>query len=80
MQLDRQSGVILSFPQAPRPRAVSQASGTHLDAGRLANLALLSVVLALAALWLAFPPPQLSASPGARTTLAQDLPVGNAGR
>jgi hypothetical protein len=80
MQLDRQSGVILSFPRAPRPKAVSEASGTDFDAGRLANLALLSVVLALAALWLAFPPAQLPTSPGARTTLAQDLPVSNAGR
>jgi hypothetical protein len=69
-----------SCPSRGRQGAVSEASGTDFDAGRLANLALLLVVLALAALWLAFPPAQLPTSPGARTTLAQDLPVSNAGR
>ncbi len=43
--------------------------------GRFANLGLLVVVLILAALWLAFPPAQLSSAPGAGTVLAQGAPV-----
>jgi hypothetical protein len=39
--------------------------------GRFANLGLLAVVLILAALWLAFPPAQLSSAPAAGTLLAQ---------
>jgi hypothetical protein len=44
------------------------------EIGRFANLGLLLLVLILAALWLAFPPAQLSSSPPAGNMLAQDAP------
>ena len=37
------------------------ALATRLDSGRLANLAFFALLLALAALWLVFPPVTLSA-------------------
>jgi hypothetical protein len=43
--------------------------------GRFANLGLLAVVLFLAALWLAFPPAQLSMVSTAGTVLAQGAPA-----
>jgi hypothetical protein len=63
MQLDhRQSAAILSFPQTRRRKAGNTAGRhEHADRGRVANLALMFIVLALAGLWLAFPPAQLSA-------------------
>jgi hypothetical protein len=45
--------------------------------GRFANLGLLAVVLILAALWLAFPPTQLSMTSPAGTVLAQGSPAGD---
>ena len=80
MQLDRQSAVILDFPRA-HVRERGGASGRALDGGRSANLALMLVVLGLAALWLAFPPPLLSgsAAPPA-ASLAQNLPQSEASR
>ncbi|MBV8185461.1 MAG: hypothetical protein JOY76_12335 [Hyphomicrobiales bacterium] len=43
--------------------------------GRFANLGLLTVVLLIAALWLAFPPTQLSGPTNAGTVLAQSSPA-----
>jgi hypothetical protein len=66
MQLDhRQSAAILTFPRTPARRSASaERRGGNLDNGRAANLALMLIVFALAGLWLAFPPTQLSgASP-----------------
>jgi hypothetical protein len=74
MQLDQQSAVILSFPQMPATRTNAKASAARVDGGRRTNLAFMLVVLALAALWLVFPPAQLTTS---QTTLAQDLPAQN---
>ena len=48
--------------------------------GRFANLGLLLIVLLLSALWLAFPPAQLSNSPRAETVLAQGAPAGGLSR
>jgi hypothetical protein len=69
MQLDQASAATLSYRQHP------QRCGTQRDTSRLANLGFLAIVVALAALWLVFPPAQLTSSDAPRTALAQDLPV-----
>ncbi|MBV9566530.1 MAG: hypothetical protein JO172_00180 [Hyphomicrobiales bacterium] len=48
--------------------------------GRFANLGLLLVVLILSALWLAFPPAQLSSSSTGTTVMAQSAPPGDLAR
>ena len=80
MQLDRHSAVILDFPRA-HSRVRDGSWRRALEGGRSANLALMLVVLGLAALWLAFPPPLLSgsAAPPA-ASLAQNLPQSEASR
>ncbi len=68
MRLDhRQSAAILAFPQPSRKADSVARKGERFDDGRVANLSLMLIVLALAALWLAFPPAQLSggSAPGA---------------
>ncbi|SDQ94411.1 hypothetical protein SAMN05444161_1138 [Rhizobiales bacterium GAS191] len=66
MRLDQVSAGALSFRQPHQSKA-------RLDTGRLANLAFMAIVLAIAALWLAFPPAQLTNSGAPQTRLAQDL-------
>jgi hypothetical protein len=66
MQLDQASAATLSY---------RQRSGSRGDTSRRANLGFLAIVLALAALWLVFPPAQLAGSDAPRTDLAQDLPA-----
>ena len=73
MLLDQQSPVILSLGRTRRPQACARPSEARLDTGRLTNFALMVIVLALAALWLVFPPVQLSTSPASPAVLAQDL-------
>jgi len=50
------------------------------DLGRVANLALMLIVFALAALWLVFPPAELKAPSAAAANSAQNLLATNAGR
>ena len=76
MQLERQSAVILSFPQAGEGRAFSGSlgkGGSRIEAGRLANILFMGLVLALAALWLVFPPVELSGQPAGSAIVAQNL-------
>jgi hypothetical protein len=74
MRLDQASAGTLSFRQPQRSKAL-------LDAGRLANLGFLLIVLALAGLWLVFPPVELTNSAGSQAnmapqaSLAQELPA-----
>ncbi|MFI5013748.1 MAG: hypothetical protein ACHQAY_15515 [Hyphomicrobiales bacterium] len=75
MRLDRRSAVIMSFPRASVTRACAEQGHAGIETGRVMNLAFMAVVLALAALWLVFPPAQLSDSQGSRASLAQDLPA-----
>jgi hypothetical protein len=62
MQLDRNSAIILPFRPSPMRGVDRKGKATPLDSGRLANLAFLALLLGLAALWLVFPPVQLSTS------------------
>jgi hypothetical protein len=48
--------------------------------GRFANLGLLAAVLILAALWLAFPPTQLSMTAPAENVVAQGTAMGDQSR
>jgi hypothetical protein len=64
MQLDRQSAVILPFPRAGLGEGGHSVRKAELDSGRIANLALMAVVFALAAIWLIVPPAQLANSSG----------------
>ena len=69
MQLDRHSAVILSFA---RPSAREASAPRDQDRGKIANLALMLIVLGLAALWLVFPPAKLSSSsPSSAITTAE---------
>jgi hypothetical protein len=77
MQLNRQSGVILSLPLAAGTRAHAAPGRADFKTGRFPNLAFMAVILALAALWLVFPPAQLPGSPASQVSLAQDLPARN---
>jgi hypothetical protein len=72
MQLDRHSAVILAFPRASMHGMDRAKRNAALDSGRAANLALMLIVFALAALWLVFPPAQLpaTAADSARNLLA----------
>ena len=73
MRLDQASVGALSLRHSRR-------ASTDFDAGRLANLALLAIVLLLASLWLVFPPVDLSndaasgVKPAQEASLAQTLP------
>jgi hypothetical protein len=78
MRLDQQSAVILSFPRMAGAKTDAPAGQARLDRGRLTNLAFMLVVLALAGLWLVFPPAQLTATSAApQAMLARDLPAKN---
>jgi hypothetical protein len=76
MQLEhRDSAAVLTFPRASAPPRDSAArQRKNADDSRVANLALMLVVLALVGLWLVFPPAQLSSEP------AQSAPVEHSGR
>jgi len=78
MQLEQGSATILLFP---RERSVAAAtSSAHIGPAReqFINLAFMTIVFALAALWLFFPPAQLSKPPVFDTKLAQDFTNGDA--
>jgi hypothetical protein len=74
MQLDhQQSAAILAFPRAPARQSGAARRREGLDNGRVANVALMLIVFALAGLWLAFPPAQLSVGS------SQRAPIENSG-
>jgi len=80
MQPDRRSAVIFPFARAALLGAGPKPARARSNAGRVANIAFLLIVLALAALWLIFPPPQLTTSAMRQASSAQNLLVGNAER
>ena len=78
MQIEQGSATILLF--ARERGLAAAASGVRIGPGReqFINLAFTAIVFTLAALWLAFPPAQLSRPPVFDTRLAQDFTDGDA--
>jgi hypothetical protein len=77
MQLEQRSAIILSFRRERSAGVATSVARLGFNAEKLANFAFLAIVFALAALWLVFPPAQLSTSPAPDTKLAQDSTAGN---
>jgi hypothetical protein len=74
MRLEQHSATVFALRHPFRGKAFTGQGHARSEIGRFANLALMLIVMTLAALWLAFPPAQLSSSPPARAMLAQDPP------
>lgn len=74
MRHEQRSAFAHGFRHPAGASVLAQGKLARQEAGRVANLGLLLLVLILAALWLAFPPAQLSSSPPAGNKLAQDAP------
>jgi hypothetical protein len=76
MQLEQGSTTILLFPRERRVAAAASSACIGPRREQFINLAFTAIVFTLAALWLVFPPAQLSKLPVFDAKLAQDFTDG----
>jgi hypothetical protein len=77
MQLEQGSASILLFPRGRRVAGATSSARIGPATEQRINLAFMAIVFTLAAVWLVFPPAQLSKSPVFDAKLAQELVDGD---